>query len=139
MNPELRIDRLIASTAKAVWDAWTTEAGLARWWWAGWDDTVYEVDLRVGGSYRITAPTAGIAVGGEYLELDPLRRISMTWVWSDADGVGPVEHVVVELQPDGSSTNVRVHHTGPWTSAETASNYLEGWHHVLDRLAEHSG
>lgn len=132
---QLRVDRSIAAPPSRVWDAWTTEAGLARWWWSGWDDTTYAVDARVGGSYRITAPAAGIAVSGRYVALEPPHRIEMTWVWSDDDGDGPVERVVVDLVADGDGTRVTVLHTGPWSTPEPAANYTEGWDHVLDRLA----
>lgn len=131
----LCVDRLVGAAPAAVWDAWTTEAGLARWWWAGWDDTTYSVDARVGGGYRITAPAAGIEVRGDYLALEPPHRIEMTWIWSDEDGDGPVERVVVELVGEGDATRVRVLHTGPWTTPEPAANYAQGWDHVLDRLA----
>lgn len=133
---DLHVSHRVAAPPEAVWDAWTTASGLARWWWSGWADTRYDVDARVGGRYRITAPAAGISVAGEYLALDPPRRIEMTWVWSDDDGDGPIEHVVVELLPGSPGTIVEVHHRGPWATPEPSENYRQGWEHVLGRLAE---
>lgn len=130
----LEVDRIVGASPQAVFDAWTTELGLARWWWSGWDDTTYTVDARVGGTYRIAASGAGIAVSGRYVALDCPHRIEMTWVWSDEDGEGPVEHVVVEFVAEGDATRVRVRHTGPWTTTVSAANYLQGWEHVLGRL-----
>lgn len=135
-HDRLDVERYVAAPPEAVWTAWTTESGLARWWWAGWDDTTHHVDLRVGGDYRFTAPAAGIAVRGNYLAIDAPRRLEMTWVWIDDDeGEGPVETVVVELDPSGDGTRVRVHHRGPWTTDEPSERYRQGWDHVLDRLA----
>ncbi len=134
-HDRLELDQRVEAPVAEVWDAWTTEAGLARWWWSGWDDTVYAVDARVGGAYRIEAPGAGIAVSGTYLGLDAPNRLEMTWIWSDGDGEGPEERVVVELRSDGDATIVRVVHTGPWTTPQPAAGYLEGWQHVLGQLA----
>lgn len=134
----LCIERFVDAPPTSVWQAWTTEEGLARWWWAGWSDTTHRVDLRVGGGYRFASPTAGIAVHGEYLLVEPPQRIEMTWIWSDDGEPGPTEHVSVELEPNGAGTTVRVRHTGPWTSASAADDYRDGWHHVLARLADTS-
>jgi len=136
---ELHVDRLIAAPPDAVWAAWTTVEGLATWWWTGWDDTTYRVDLRVGGTYRIEAPRAGLSIHGEYLSIDAPHRLEMTWVWTDDDGPGPREHVVVTLDEESGETRVTVMHTGPWSTPEPAERYREGWAHVLDRLAAVSG
>ena len=46
------IDAFVAASADAVWELWTTVAGLEQWWWPQFDDTRYEVDAREGGWYR---------------------------------------------------------------------------------------
>jgi uncharacterized protein YndB with AHSA1/START domain len=135
---ELVVERVIDAPVERVWGAWTTEAGLATWWWTGWDDTTYEIDLRVGGRYRITADSVGIEVSGEFVEVAPPHRLVITWVWEDADGRGPVERVAVDLIDAGSRTVVRIHHSGPWTTADPASDYEQGWNHVLDSLSNTS-
>jgi uncharacterized protein YndB with AHSA1/START domain len=132
---QLDIDKLVDASQDSVWDAWTTEAGLARWWWSGWSDTVYTVDLRVGGRYHIEAPDAGVAVHGEYVVVDAPNRLEMTWVWVDDDGEGPLERVRVEFTNEDGRTRIRVRHVGPWTTPEPSENYRQGWEHVLAQLA----
>lgn len=134
-HDELRVERFVGAPPEAVWAAWTTETGLAGWWWAGWDDTTYDVDLRIGCRYRIASASGGVAVSGEFTDLDPPRRLEMTWLWEDDDGTGPVEHVVVEFAEDTSGTMVTVLHKGPWSTPDPATAYQQGWDHVLDRLA----
>ena len=45
---------LVEAPAQAVFDAWTSEEVMRRWWHAehDWETTVAEVDLRVGGEVR---------------------------------------------------------------------------------------
>lgn len=136
---ELVVERMIEAPVDAVWEAWTTASGLATWWWTGWEDTSFEIDLRIGGRYRITAPSVGVGVSGEFVELAPPHHLVMTWVWEDADGNGPVERVTVDLTDDGAFTVVRVHHSGPWATAESAADYEQGWNHVLAALADTTG
>src|SRR6185312_1836179 len=51
----LRIERTFHAPAEAVFDAWTSEEVLLRWWHAGhdWETAEAEVDLRVGGAVRV--------------------------------------------------------------------------------------
>lgn len=134
VHDRLHVERVIAAPIEDVWEAWTTAEGLRRWWWAGRQDTTYEVDLSVGGTYSIAAPSAGIAVSGSYLAIDPPNTFEATWVWTDDDGDGPAERIAVSLEPTDGGTVVRVVHTGPWTTEQPADQYRLGWNHVLDEL-----
>ena len=51
----LRMERTFQAPAQAVFDAWTSEEVMRRWWHAehDWETTVAEVDLRVGGAVRV--------------------------------------------------------------------------------------
>ncbi len=77
----LVVQRTIAATPEAVFDAWTTPAVLRRWFAAGpdWDTPVADVDLRPGGAFRIAMrnPQTGDvhAATGEYVEIDRPRRL----------------------------------------------------------------
>ena len=55
--------------------------GLGPDWTTPW----VEVDLRVGGRYRLAMCAPGAAdtrvVGGEYLQVDPPGRLVYTWAW----------------------------------------------------------
>jgi uncharacterized protein YndB with AHSA1/START domain len=132
----LRLTRVVAATLARVWEAWTTEEGLASWWWSHLPDTTYSVDLRPGGSYRIEAPGPGFAVTGEYLRIEEPHQLEMTWVWLDHGQRGDLEQVAVTFIPedDPSFTRIDIVHTGPWTTPEPAENYLLGWNFTLDQL-----
>ena len=51
----LRIERSYQAPAQMVFDAWTSEEVLCRWFHAehDWETTEAEVDLRVGGVVRV--------------------------------------------------------------------------------------
>lgn len=137
-NP-LEIEFAIDAPVARVWDAWSSGASLASWWWNHWPDVVVTADVRVGGAYRFDAPAHGFAVSGEYLVVEPERHLAFTWVWTDEDGIITDEAVDVAFRADGAGTVLAVRHTGPWEGAGPAQSYDEGWRFVLAELARSLG
>lgn len=130
----LDIERVFPGPPEQLWQAWTTEEGLARWWWHTWPDTRYEVIGGIGGGYRIDAGAHGIGVRGEYLEWEPPARLVFTWIWQTDGSDGDVERVEVTFTPTADGTRLALSHTGPWTEEASAANYRQGWDFVLDAL-----
>ena len=95
-----------------------------------------EVERRLGGVYRLTID--GNVTSGELVELEPPRRVAFTWGW---EGGGPVppgsSTVVVELEPEGDGTLVRLTHRG--LPAEALELHRQGWDRFLPQLAEAAG
>ena len=83
------MERTFQAPAERVFDAWTSEEVLRRWWHAehDWETTEAEVDLRVGGDVRVVMRDPDKDVehggGGRYTEVDPPHRLAFTWVWDD--------------------------------------------------------
>lgn len=132
----LVVERVLAAPVERVWHAFTTSDGLRSWWWRHWSGVLVETDTRVGGSYRIEAPDAGIVLSGHYLAIEEPRHLSFTWSWRDADGEAPDEAVDVRLDPEAGGTRVVVRHTGPWADDAPAESYRQGWEFTLGQLAE---
>jgi hypothetical protein len=67
-NTTLRMERTFQAPAATVFDAWTSEEVMRRWWHAehDWETTEAEVDLRVGGVVRVVMrdPHKDIEYGG---------------------------------------------------------------------------
>ena len=139
MTEPLVITRLVPATPEQLWLSWTTEPGLATWWWHTWPDTRYRVDARVGGEYRIEAADHGFGVRGTFEAVEAPSRLVFSWVWYElADGVAseePDDQVQVVFTPHPTGTLQQLTHTGPWTDDEAAENYRQGWAFVLDALA----
>ena len=104
-----------------------------------WFGSKAELDPRPGGIYRVEINEQAIA-RGEYVELDPPRRVVLTWGWEGQEA-GSEEHSVppgssrVEftLEPDGDGTLLRLRHLDlPEQSLEIHGH---GWDLYLGRLA----
>jgi len=132
----LRIERTFRAPAEAVFDAWTSEEVIRRWWQAevGWETSEAEVDLRVGGAVRVVmrdpAKDAEHGGGGTYVEVEPPTRLAFTWIWDD-----DTRRTLIELdfeEADGVTT-VSFTHSGLWDEAAVRS-HEGGWGRILDNL-----
>ena len=115
-----------------------TSAEITQWW--GDDDTykttAWHSDLRPGGHWKATGMGAdGLAfsVQGEYLSIEPARRIVQTWRpdWDD----GQTTTVTYSLTPTPQGTRLTVRHEG-FTTEQAASceSHAQGWELVLNWL-----
>jgi uncharacterized protein YndB with AHSA1/START domain len=96
----------IAASPERVFRALASE-DIVRWW--GSDDmyrtTAWTGDVRVGGAWRssgVAADGSEFSVGGEYLEVDPPRRLVHTWKPSwDEVGATTVTYTLA-ADPEGA-------------------------------------
>ena len=72
---ELRFERVFNAPRDTVWRTFTDPSLIAEWWGGG--TRVESMDVRVGGTYKFVAdrPDSSYAFEGEYLEVDPPRRL----------------------------------------------------------------
>jgi uncharacterized protein YndB with AHSA1/START domain len=136
----LRLERSFDAPAEDVFDAWTNPEVLRRWWCAGtdWRTPVAEVDLRVGGGYRLSMEdpeaSARYTVRGEYIEVRRPQRLVYSWSWEDSGGQpGHVSTVAVDFLGDGQRTTVVVEHSG-LESADSREKHRVGWEGCLENL-----
>ncbi|GAA1037219.1 SRPBCC domain-containing protein [Virgisporangium ochraceum] len=127
---DLTIDRTLAFPVERVWRAMTDPAALTAWFWPRRFDPTVEVDLRVGGRYRIDGPAVGMAVSGEYVAVEPPHRLVFTWLW---DGEDAETLVTVELTPTADGTRLVLRHER-FVDDEAAKSHAQGWDDCLDRL-----
>ena len=131
--------------------AFTEPLLASRWMWAGLGSQPYaEIDLRVGGRYRIAVaadpdddswPGNERAMRGVYLQIEPNRRLVYTLHW-DAD-VGynrPClesidEAVIVDIIALDTGCLLTFTHVGLPGDAMSAEAHAEGIQAGLDMLA----
>lgn len=113
--------RSIAASPEDVWAAWTDPGRLARWF-----TTEAELDVRPGGAYATADGDRG-----EYLRVDPPRRLRFTW-----DHPDHAPHTVVDLAIEahvGGRSLVRLEHRG-LRDREAFEDLKEGWSWALASL-----
>lgn len=128
---ELRIRRVLPSAPERVWRALTDPQALEAWFWPRETyGTVAEADPRPGGKYRIDAPKAGITAAGEYVTVEPPRRLVMTWRWGDES---TETLVTIELDDTADGTVLTLTHER-FADDQDRDGHAQGWSDCLDRL-----
>jgi len=133
----LHMKRVLPAPRVLVFKACTEPDELAKWWGPrGFTAPSVELDVRVGGSYRIAMqPPDGelFHLTGEFTEVDSPARLAYTFRWEDPDP-DDVETVVTLLFRDlGESTELVFTQRAFATEARRAL-HERGWTDSLDRL-----
>ena len=132
----VRIERTFQASAQRVFNAWTSEEVMRRWWQVEreWETSEAEVDLRVGGAVRVVmrdpAKDVEYGGGGLYTEIDPPNRLAFTWLW---DGDTRRTLIEIDFEETDGATTVSFVHSGLWDEAAVRS-HEGGWGGVFDGL-----
>jgi uncharacterized protein YndB with AHSA1/START domain len=122
----------IAARPETVWELLTDPEEATRWM-----GQAAAFDLRPGGSYRVEVIPGNVAKG-EFVEIDPPRRLVYTWGWESGPGGSvPPGSTTVEfdlIETEGGSTLLRFRHSD-LPSRESAESHGHGWDHYFERLA----
>jgi len=133
----LRLERVIAGARPTVFRAHADPERFAQWFGPkGFTATSVDLDLRVGGSYRIEMqPPDGepFFLGGDFREVDPPARLVYTFRYDDPDPDDRETTVTFRLDDLGTSTRVVVEH-GVFATQARLALHREGWSDTLDRL-----
>lgn len=137
----LQVQRTYAASRERVFRAWTVPENLKIWFGVadGYTTPIAEVDLRVGGRYRLglKPPDSDdlLIVGGVYREVLPPEKLVFTWNWEAAPADAPDTLVTIEFHERGDSTELVLKHEY-FTAAEARDQHTEGWEACLDRLTK---
>jgi uncharacterized protein YndB with AHSA1/START domain len=106
---EIAMTRVFDAPRKLVYDAWTRPELLKRWLgvFGGWEMTICEIDLKVGGAYRYVwrgPDGAEMGMGGVYREIVPLERIVCTEVFDQPWYEGEALDTLVFVEQGGRTT-----------------------------------
>jgi uncharacterized protein YndB with AHSA1/START domain len=125
---ELVVERRINASPTTVFSFFTD-----RDRWLSWQGVEAEIDPRPGGVFRMNVQGDSVAAG-QFVTVEPYRRIVFTWGWETAGSPVPPGSSTVDitLEPDGSATLLRLTHRG--LPLEMFKSHGQGWNHYLDRL-----
>jgi uncharacterized protein YndB with AHSA1/START domain len=133
----LHLERSLPAPRPLVFRAHAEPDLLAEWWGpAGFSAPSIELDLRVGGRYRIAMqPPDGALfhLSGEFVQVDPPARLAYTFRWEEPDPDDRETVVTFSLDDCGPSTEVIVDQ-GPFATEARLALHVEGWTESLDRL-----
>jgi len=127
----LRVERTLPAPPAEVFRWWTTPQLMAGWLSPTGSADV-TADVRVGGSFRVTMRGDGARIEhtGEYIEVDPPRRLVFTWTSQYTAGPSVV---TVELESRGDDTRIVLTHEQ--LPVEHVSSHQDGWGAILGNLS----
>jgi uncharacterized protein YndB with AHSA1/START domain len=132
------LTRIIDAPREEVFRAWTEPEQIRRWWGPGeFTCPSAEIDLRPGGSYRLTMqPTEGdpFIVAGTYREVDPPARLVYSWRWETGPAADGSESLVrIDFQDRGGQTELVLTHTD-FPESHGPAPYQMGWEGGLEKF-----
>ena len=135
----LHMKRVLPAPRERVFRACTEPGELAEWWGPkGFKARSIELDLRVGGSYRIAMqPPDGdfFYLFGEFREVDPPAQLAYTFLYEDPDPDDQETVVTLSFGDLGESTELVFTQRAFATEGRRAL-HEQGWTDSLDRLQE---
>lgn len=132
--PQVTRTITIPRPPSAVWHWFATPDALRRWLAPS-----LEIDLRVGGSYRMQGADGETSISGVVLELVPEGSLVLSW---QEEGWPHPGRLVVSLRATAEGTEVSLVHDGfagigtsGWQDTQKAYERGADEHQVLRRLA----
>jgi uncharacterized protein YndB with AHSA1/START domain len=136
------IERIVDASPALAFRCWTDPKHLAQWWAPhGFTNPVCEVDVRIGGTWRIVmrAPDGTeYPCHGVYEQIVPAERLVFTNVATDAAGQAVLDgRTTVTFAAENGKTKMTVH-TGAIALVDYAAGHLQGmetgWMQSLERF-----
>jgi uncharacterized protein YndB with AHSA1/START domain len=139
MPNTVRLHRVLQAPPERVYRAFLDPEAMVKWLPPnGFTGTVHQIDVRVGGSYRMSFTNFSTGhshvFGGEYLELVPNERIRHTDAFDDANLPGTMQ-TTVTFKPVSCGTELQVVQEGIPDPIPPEACYL-GWQESLVLLAK---
>lgn len=139
MGYMLRMSRVFSAPRQRVFDVWTRPEHLSRWWGVdrGYTAAIVEIDLRVGGRYRLgmKAPDDSLHIAvGEFREVTPPEKLVYTWSWEQGmPGATEMRETLVTIEfidRGGSTEMILTHEMFP--TEDLRDLHAQGWESMMD-------
>lgn len=133
--PRAHVRRVVRASAADVFTAWTEPAAMAHWMTPSGSATA-EVDLRVGGRFRLVMADEHLSIEhtGEYLTVQPPHLLVFTW---RSEFTGMRETLVTVRLTQRGSLETELEVTHELATDHEASSHAEGWTQLLVRLVDY--
>ncbi|MDJ0785499.1 MAG: SRPBCC family protein [Myxococcota bacterium] len=131
-------ERELSASAERVFEALHDPERMARWLVPGeLESATVDVDFRVGGTFKVVMHGSERDFGqsGEYLVIEPPRRLVFTWVSDFVPEAVARTRVSVSLDPLGPErTRLRLVHDELPREGDDYDGHQGGWSSILDKL-----
>ena len=131
----LKMTRRFEASPERLFDAWTDPMRAHGWLFTGPDSEQHavEMDLRVGGQWRIVDRRGGVdyTAIGEYLEIDRPRRLAFSFGMPQFSPA--FDKVIVEIAAEGDGAVMTLIQEGLPAASIAATE--EGWSKMFDGLS----
>ena len=122
----------VRTTPERLWSA-LTQPEFTRKFWV---DTVQACEWKPGASWKLMAPDGRIADAGEVVEIDPPRKLVLTWqnhlsAEMTAEGFSRMTYL---LEPEGGVVKLTLTHTVDRSDSKLIKAVSTGWPHILASL-----
>jgi uncharacterized protein YndB with AHSA1/START domain len=122
----------IRTTPQKLWDGLTKAEFTRQFWVATWQDC----EWKVGSPWRMMAPDGRVADAGEVLEIDPPRRLVLSWRNEfkpelREEGFSRMTYL---LEPQGDMVKLTVTHEIDRPKAKFIEAVSGGWPLILASL-----
>jgi uncharacterized protein YndB with AHSA1/START domain len=141
---EIVISRVFDAPQNLVFSAWTDPKHLPAWWGPkGFTTTIHEMDVRPGGTWRLTMHGPdGTDYKNRIIFVEVVRSERLVYRHEPEPGTSPVSHeTTVTFEKQGDKTHVTLRMLFPTAEQReyvvTKHNAIEGGKQTLTRLAEH--
>jgi uncharacterized protein YndB with AHSA1/START domain len=121
----------IRTTREKLWQALTEPAFTRLYWFGTWQDSQWQP----GSSWKLMIPDGRVGDSGEVLEVDPPRRLVLSWrnEFTELRGEG-YSRATFELEQQGESVKLTVVHEIDKTGSKFIEAVSSGWPHILASL-----
>jgi uncharacterized protein YndB with AHSA1/START domain len=135
----LLIERVFDAPPALVFRLWSDPARVKEWWHPeNFETERFDMDFRVGGSYRFNAvsATSSHSAHGVYREIVAPERIVMTFEWEGTGRYAAKETLItIEFAPHGDRQTLLRFRQEPFGTRDGRDDHVKGWSQVLDSFA----
>src|SRR3984957_2864703 len=122
----------IRTTSEKLWDALTQPEFIRKYWF----NTTQESAWTKGAAWRIMLPDGRVADSGEVLEIDPPRRLVLSWrneFKPELRGEGP-SRLSYEIEQQEEMVKLTVVHESDTPGSKLVGAVSNGWPLILASL-----